>query len=251
MRERIAEKSMSQILSSRLSATGLASTWESGAGSWQLLSVARRTAGELPDVRDLVFLHEPLAEPGIIGGALPCHVEDLVLRPDVLLHVAVAIETPPHLQGRLLVNQRHPIDPAVTRGAPDSLVHVNAVVEVHEVRQIVDAPPLERPILAEAGAHRFEDRRVRPDLRVAVHAGLGRRDIRERRLLYRGVAVAAVDAHRPDMMRMAELDGLIPRDPLSSHVPGPRDGHDGPGEKPKENNNGKDADLGPDVGTRM
>ena len=47
------------------------------------------------------------------------------------------------------------------------------------------------------------------DLGVAVHAGFRRRDIRERRLLDRGVAVPAVDPDAADVVRMAELDGLL------------------------------------------
>jgi hypothetical protein len=38
--------------------------------------------------------------------------------------------------------------------------------------------------MKEARPNRFEDGRVRPDLRVTVDAGLGRRNTRERRLLH-------------------------------------------------------------------
>ena len=48
--------------------------------------------------------------------------------------------------------------------------------------------------------------------RMAVHAGLGRRNAGERRFLDRGVAVAAVDAVAADVPFVAELDGLFARD---------------------------------------
>src|SRR4029450_573287 len=107
---------------------------------------------------------------------------------------------------------------------------------------------MERLVAPEAGAHRLEDRRTGPDLRVAVHARLRRRDVRERRLFHGGVAVAAVDTHRPDVMRVAALKWLVagvgpPRD-----VPGPGDRDHPPSEKGHEDQRRDDADLGPDVG---
>ena len=83
--------------------------------------MARRAAGQLTDARDVVFLHQPLAETGIVGRPLPGHVEDLVARPDVFRRVAMAVEAPLHLQRRLLIHQRHLVDPAVARRAADAL----------------------------------------------------------------------------------------------------------------------------------
>src|SRR5438045_2539152 len=75
-RDRMAEKS---IFCSRLSVTG-------------------RTARELRRPGDLVFLHQPVADPGIVRRALVRHVEDLVPRPHELLRVPVALEAPAHLE---------------------------------------------------------------------------------------------------------------------------------------------------------
>src|SRR4029079_13747499 len=145
--------------------------------------MARRAAGQLAGVRDLVFLDEPLTDPGIVGGALVRHVEDLVARADVFRRVAVAIQAPPHHQRVLLVHQRHAVDAPVARGAADALGDVDAVVEVDEVRQVVHAGPFERPVLAEAGAHRLEDRRVGPDLRGAGYSRLWSRGVCDTRAL--------------------------------------------------------------------
>src|SRR5262245_17989974 len=93
--------------------------------------------------------------------------------------------------------------------AADALLHVDAVVEVDEVRQVVATNPLERPILTEARADRFEERTGRPDLRVAVDACLGRRNAGRRRDLDGRVAVAAVDADAAGVVLVAELHGLL------------------------------------------
>jgi len=52
------------------------------------------------------------------------------------------------------------------------VLYVNAVVEVHEVGQVVYACPVNRLTGSEARAHRFEERTVRPLLRMTIHAGL-------------------------------------------------------------------------------
>ena len=101
------------------------------------------------------------------------------------------------------------VDAAVAGFTADALGDVDAVIEIHEVRQIVDADPVERLVVAEAGPHRLEVRAGVPDLRVAVDAGLGRRNARRRRHLNRRVAIAALDANAADMMLVAELHRLL------------------------------------------
>jgi len=213
--------------------------------------VARRAAGELLDARDLVFPHEPLAEAGVVGGPLPRHVVDLIARTYVRGRITVTIDAPGHHQRCLLVHQRHPVDRAVTGRAPDPLLHVNAVIEVHEIRQIMDARPLERLVVAEARAHRFENRRRVPDLRVAVHARFGRRDVGERRLFYSGMAISAVDTHAADVMGVAELDGLLDEVSLLGVVPGEVQHGDDPAEEPQERQDHHDADSRVNIGVAM
>ena len=131
--------------------------------------------------------------------------------PDRLLRVPVAVEAPLHGQRVLLPGDRHLVHPAVAGDAADALLDVDAVVEVDEVRQVVDALPLERRPVAEALPHRLQQRAVGPDLRVAGHAGLGRRDAGEGGLLHGGVAVAAVDAVVRDVVLVAERHRLLER----------------------------------------
>ena len=120
----------------------------------------------------------------------------------------MASQAPLHLQGFRLVHQRHLVDRAVTGVAADTLGDVNAVIEINEVRELVDARPLQRFAGAIAGADGLKQLSVRPDLRVAVHARLGRGNSRETGSLDRGVTVAAVDAESGDVMLMAEWNRL-------------------------------------------
>src|SRR5215469_12371661 len=141
-----------------------------------------------------------------VGAArrLVAHVENLIARAEILLRSAMAPQAPLHLQAFLLVHQRHGIDRAVTGVAADSFSHMNAVVEIHEVGELVDAHPLQRLTATVAGADRLQQLGIRPDLRVAVHAGLGWRNAGKARGLDRSVAVTAVDAESGDVVLMAE-----------------------------------------------
>ena len=134
---------------------------------------------------------------------------------------------------------------------PTPFVQVDAVVEVDEVRQIVHARPLDRAARAEAGADRFEERAVGEDLRMAVHARLGRRNAREGGVLDRRVAVAAVDAIAGDVALVAELDRLFARDVRLGH-PGRAVDRVGEPEQAGDDEDGaEDADTGDRVGAAM
>src|SRR5258707_7734253 len=138
------------------------------------------------------------------GGLLVAHVEYLLSRTQKFFRRTVAVEAPLHLQRCLLVHERHLVHGPVAVVAANALGDVNAVVEIDEVGQLVDARPLERLAGSVAGANGLQHRSVRPNLRVAVHAGLGGRKARETRLFNRSVAVAAVDAKPGHVVLMAE-----------------------------------------------
>jgi len=67
------------------------------------------------------------------------------------------------------------------------LFHVNAVVEINVIGKIVNLGPLDRLIRSEAFPYGLQRRTVDPDLRVAVHARLGRRNHCPVRVLNRSV----------------------------------------------------------------
>src|SRR4029077_17817040 len=104
------------------------------------------------------------------------------------------------------------IDLTMARGAANALSNVNAVIEIHVVRQIVNANPADGCVGAKTLAHRFEHRRTVPYLRMAVHARFRGRDVGERRIFNRSMAVAAVNTQAPHVMLVAERYGLIDGD---------------------------------------
>src|SRR5262245_18915439 len=96
--------------------------------------------------------------------------------------------------------------------ATHALVHVDTVIEIRKVRQIVHARPGDRAVRAKTLAHGLQCGAGVPDLRMAVHAGLGRRDVGEARGLDRRMAVTAVDPGVADVVRVAEGDRLLSSD---------------------------------------
>jgi len=120
----------------------------------------------------------------------------------------MAVNAPLHLQGRMVVHQGHAVHRTMTGVATHSLINMNAVIEVDKIGKIIDAVPDERLATPEALPHRLEYRRIRPDLRMAVHAGLGRRNAGKTRGFDRGVAIAAINADGSHVVLMAERHRL-------------------------------------------
>ena len=173
-----------------------------------ILAVADRAVGELAGLH-AVFGDELRPQAFLVGWILVVHVKDLVAWADVLGGIAVAIETPLHIQGFGFPHQGHLIDWAVAGLAANALVDVDAVVEIGEVGQVVDAIPLDGDAVAEASPHGFEDGCFGPYLRVAGHAGFGRGNAGKSTFLDGCMAIAAVDPHAGDVVFVAEGNGLI------------------------------------------
>src|SRR5580698_6813793 len=115
--------------------------------------------------------------------------------------------------------------------AAHTLIHMNAVVEINVIRQVVHARPANRRTTAKTLAHRLQHRGSAPDLRVAVHARLGWRDVGRAVSLNRGVAVAAIDSVVRHMMHVAEQDGLLAHFALARLIARPVERGEAPGEK--------------------
>src|SRR5207253_11147248 len=148
---------------------------------------------------------------------------------------------PVHLQRVLLPGERHAVDAAVARRAAHTLVHVDAVIEVDEFRKVVHPRPRERPAGLEALAHGLEHRALGPDLRMAVHAGLGRRDPGEGRGFDRGVAVTAIEAFAAHVVLVAEGDRLLARGVRQGQVRGAAHDVDQPAQPRDEEHRSEDA----------
>ncbi len=141
-------------------------------------------------------------------GRLVSHIEDLVARAKVFTLIAMATQAPLHLQRCVLIHKGHLIYRAVTGVTADALGDVNAVIEVNEIRELIDPGPLQRFAGAVAGADRLQQLGVGPNLRMAIHAGLRRGNSSKARILDRGVTVTAIDAETGNVMLMTEGDRL-------------------------------------------
>jgi len=115
-------------------------------------------------------------------GRLILHIEHLIARPKILARIAMATEAPLHLKRSILIHQRHLVDWTMTGVAAHALGDVDAVIEKDEVGELVHSRPLKRLAGTIARANRLEKFGICPNLRVAVHAGLRRRNPGETRV---------------------------------------------------------------------
>ena len=190
----------------------------------------------------MVLRYQSAADGLLIAGRLVSHLGDELARPYVLLGVPVAVETPLHLERVLLPGERHSIHSAVARLTSDALINVNAVIEINEIRQIVHPGPPDRIPRTEAGPYRLERRTRVPDLRMAIHASLGRRNVGEPRGLDRGVTIPAVDSEAADMVSMAERHRLFARLRGAGFPCGSIDLHKSPRQKSQDEDGAENRD---------
>src|SRR5215467_8556876 len=106
-----------------------------------LLTMTCRTTRQFFDV---ILFHELQTQGEPIGRCLVLHAEHVLARTDKSLRRSVTLQTPIHIKRVLTPHQRHLVDPAVAGYATNSLVHVNAVIEVNESGKVVHPRPLDR-----------------------------------------------------------------------------------------------------------
>ena len=99
----------------------------------------------------------------------------------------------------------------MARRATHAFADVNAVIEIHKIRETVHPHPIDRLIGAIALANRLQVTHIVKQHRVAIHAGFCRWNAGGRRVLYPRVTIAAIDAIVADVMLVAELHGLLAR----------------------------------------
>ena len=177
-----------------------------------------RATGELVDCSDFVLRHKLLADFFLIGGRLPLHVENLVFGTNVLGRIAMTIEAPLHIQRRGLEYQGHLIDRAMTRGATDALIDVDAVIEIDVIGEPVNLDPLDRLIGAVTLADWFEVRGIVEQYRVAIHAGFSRRNAGVGGGFHAVMTITTINAVVAHVVFVAELHGLHARDTLVRDV---------------------------------
>ena len=123
----------------------------------------------------------------------------------------MAIQAPLHGQGGHRVNLCHSIDATVALRATDSVGHVGGMIEVDELRQLVDALPANRSMVEPAFAYRRQTSGFLPDLAMAVHTDCGGRHPRVFRARDFIVAIDAVDPVVANMVAMVEGEATVKR----------------------------------------
>src|SRR3954468_8244045 len=133
--------------------------------------------------------------------------------------------------------------------ATDSFVDVNAVVEVGELGEIVDALPCDWCASAVTGADGLERGSANPNLLMTVHASFRGRDACERRRLHGGVAVAAIDAELTRVVSVTELHRLNAGDFFLCHIRRPANNVQGKAQHDRTSQPANDADFGKSIKT--
>jgi hypothetical protein len=168
-----------------------------------------RTAFKHSPRLDVVFFCKTFATLSLIRRWCPRHIEDLTFRPQSFFRIAMAFQTPLHLQRADLHHKRHLIDAPVTGRASNAFTHVNAVVEINKIGQIMHACPSDWLACSITCANRFEIGAILPDLRMAIHADSCWRNSGGGSFFDGSVAISAVEPNITDMMLVAELHRLL------------------------------------------
>jgi hypothetical protein len=105
-------------------------------------------------------------------GGCP-HFENFRGGLDEVLGIAVALQTPLHVEGFGFGDEGHPVDPPVAGGTADAFLDMDAVVEEDMIGETVHSVPPDRFPSQKTFADRFEQFGIGPKLGVAFHANLG------------------------------------------------------------------------------
>ena len=85
--------------------------------------------GELSGV-DVIAHFEVAPDRELIGWRKPVHVKNLLVGPKESFRLAMAIETPLHVERVFLPHEGHLIHRSVTRGAANAFVHVLSLIHI-------------------------------------------------------------------------------------------------------------------------
>ena len=121
----------------------------------------------------------------------------------------MTVQAPLHRERRCAIHARHVRDVAMAATARDVGLHVDPVMEVHEVRQRIDAAPDDRLTVQQARTDRSEELTFSPDLIVTTHARGRSGQAGTRGVFGAGVAIGTCNPVVTDMVSMIELDRLL------------------------------------------
>ena len=146
------------------------------------------------------------------------HLKNIFFPSDEFCRVLMAFQAPFHVQRVLLIHERHFIDRPVAGDARHTLSDVDAMVEVDEIGEVMNAVPLHRLSRAIGVANGLKQCGVGPNLRVTGHTRFRGRNSRKCRLLDGTMTIPAVDPQASHVMLMAKRDGLITENSLVGEI---------------------------------
>src|SRR5512132_2420615 len=99
----------------------------------------------------------------------PIEIENLIVRPQIILGVPMAIQTPRHAVGLGDVNHRHAIDRSVATETADASIHVRRVVVINVIDRAIEPHPFHWLTALPAFLNGLQLGIVFCHLRMAVH----------------------------------------------------------------------------------
>jgi hypothetical protein len=139
-------------------------------------------------------------------------IENLIIRPQIILGVPMAIQAPRHAMGLGDVNHRHVIDRAVATETADAPVHVRRMVVINVIDRAIQPDPLDWLTAFPTLLHRLQLGIVFRHLRMAVHTRRGVWHVRLRGHLHETVTIPAIHPQLVDVKivrKRHRLDRLI------------------------------------------
>jgi hypothetical protein len=142
----------------------------------------------------------------------PIEIENLIVWPQIILRVPMAIQAPRHAVGLGDVHDRHAIDRAVATETADAPVHMRRMVVINVIDRAIEPDPLDRLAAFPALLNGLQLGIVFGHLRVAVHAGRRVRHIRLRGDFHEAVTIPAIHpqlSHVNVVRERHRLDRLV------------------------------------------
>jgi hypothetical protein len=138
----------------------------------------------------------------------PIEIENLIVRPQIILGVPMAIQAPRHAVGLGDVHHRHVIDGSVATETTDAPVHMRSVVVVNVIDRAIEPHPLDGLISFPALLDGLQLGIVFCHLRVAVHACRSVGHVRLRGHFHEAVTVPAIHPQLGHMNIVRKRDWL-------------------------------------------
>lgn len=159
--------------------------------------------------RDNVVLGDQLQTNFNLVIDLIPHGGHLLYRSDKLLGLTVTVQTPGHAEWFSLVDNFHPVDPAVAGLTSHSDTDVDFVVEVSVIGKVMNPDPLDGITTLPTLTHRLKRFTVERNLIVTVHTGLCGRNIGLIGVEYLRMAVLTIEPDLTDVLAVAEWNRLL------------------------------------------